>query len=94
MTTDFGLMDSADVAAATGMKLTSFRVALTRSKGRRLSGSAIPSDIPQPDRIIGRSPVWNRETIEEWLTVRDAVKRIGLRAYLAAQVAGEQSTTE
>lgn len=27
-------------------------------------------DIPEPDEIVGRSPVWKIETIERWEAVR------------------------
>lgn len=86
---DFGLMDSTDVAAAAGIKLVSFRVALTRSKERRAKDRAIPSDIPEPDRVIGRSPVWFRETIEDWLVVRNKIKDVGLRTYMKSQSEGD-----
>lgn len=63
-------VDSAEMAATSGMKIVSFRVALTRSRIRRAEDRSIPTDIPEPNFYVGRSPVWNRESLEAWIEAR------------------------
>jgi len=69
---DIPLVDSARMAEAAGIKLTSFRVALARSKKRREAGTALSTDIPEPDRFIGRSPVWGTAKRDQWVAARTA----------------------
>lgn len=68
-------VDSARMAKAAGMGLPSFRVALTRSKSRREAGNELPTDVPEPDIIIGRSPVWSVESLEKWLAARESSRQ-------------------
>lgn len=68
-------VDSARMAKAAGLGLPSFRVALTRSKSRREAGNPLPTDVPEPDIIIGRSPVWSVESLENWLRAREEARR-------------------
>lgn len=69
--------DSARMAEAAGMGLPSFRVSLTRAKTRRESGVIFPTDVPEPDIVFGRSPVWMVSTMESWIEAR---REGGLRA--------------
>lgn len=62
--------DSARMAEAAGMGLPSFRVSLTRARSRRESGVFFPTDVPEPDIVFGRSPVWKMSTLENWITAR------------------------
>lgn len=71
---DVAFADSSRMAAAAGLELTSFRVALTRSKKRRIEGRPLGTDIPEPDLFIGRSPVWGLEKMESWLEARAEVE--------------------
>lgn len=79
MSLQVAFVDSARMAESSGMTLPSFRVALTRSKARRDSGGGIPTDVPVPDMVIGRSPVWSEESLQKWLDARaearDQLKR-------------------
>ena len=68
-------VDSARMAKAAGLGLPSFRVALTRSKSRRENGSELPTDVPEPDIIIGRSPVWSVESLNRWIDARNAARQ-------------------
>ncbi len=52
------LLDTSDVAELVGVKVPTIRTYLHRG------------DMPKPDRVIGRSPVWRRETIDAWLAER------------------------
>ncbi len=67
---DVAFADSSRMAEAAGLELTSFRVALTRSKKRRTEGRSLDTDIPAPDLFIGRSPVWGLAKMEQWLKSR------------------------
>lgn len=67
---DVAFADSSRMAEEAGLELTSFRVALTRSKKRRMAGRSLDTDIPEPDLFIGRSPVWGTEKMEQWLAAR------------------------
>lgn len=64
--------DSARMAEAAGVRLPSFRVILTRAKTRRESGVVLPTDVPEPDIVIGNSPVWTVTTMESWIAARRA----------------------
>lgn len=43
---------------------------LVASRTKRAHGTDTPTDIPEPDIIIGRSPAWDQDTIDEWLAGR------------------------
>jgi hypothetical protein len=62
--------DSARMAEAAGMGLPSFRVSLTRARSRRESGVFFPTDVPEPDIVFGRSPVWKTATLDTWIAAR------------------------
>jgi len=36
----------------------------------RREGKPRPSDMPPPDKHFGRTPVWERATIDRWLELR------------------------
>lgn len=74
MTLDMAFVDSAQMAASSGMTLPSFRVALTRSRARRDNGVGIPTDVPEPDLVVGRSPVWSMESLDAWLIARETAR--------------------
>ena len=52
------LLTTDDVARLAGVKPSSIRRYRTRDS------------IPEPDRYVGRTPVWRRETVEQWLRDR------------------------
>ncbi len=51
-------MTSQDIAETLGVKLTTVHQYRTRG------------ELPDPDAHVGRSPVWRKATIEEWLEER------------------------
>lgn len=67
-------VDSEEMARASNMKIVSFRVALTRSRRRRAEDRSIPTDIPEPDFYVGRSPVWHRKSLDAWIVERGTAK--------------------
>lgn len=75
MVMEIDLVDSAQMAESSGMTLPSFRVALTRSRSRRVREASIPTDVPEPDFTIGRSPVWTTKSHDSWLAARAVARR-------------------
>lgn len=80
--TDTDFIDSADVAALMGITTQALRVKRTRTNKRleadRAEGrlnTRTSSDVPEPDLDKGRSPLWERSTIEAWLRERPAPGR-------------------
>lgn len=63
-------LDTAGVAELIGVKATSVRMYAKRSKLRRAEGKSTPGDLPAPDMMFGRTPVWKRSTIEAWREAR------------------------
>ncbi len=57
-TANSDLLDTEAVARVLGIRPES----VTRYKAR--------GDLPQPDMMFGRSPVWRAETIREWMVRR------------------------
>lgn len=70
MDPSIAFVDSSRMAEAAGLGLPSFRVALTRSKKRRIAETPLPTDIPEPDRYIGRSPIWSTDKMNSWVDAR------------------------
>lgn len=64
-------MTTGDVASASGLGVGSVRVMVARARARREEGRALPTDIPVPDVMVYRSPLWSRETIAAWLQRRE-----------------------
>lgn len=65
------VMTTGDVAAVSGLGVGSVRVMVARSRARREQGRALSTDIPAPDVMVYRSPLWSRETIAAWLQRRE-----------------------
>lgn len=65
------VMTTGDVAAVSGLGVGSVRVMVARARTRREEGRALPTDIPAPDVMVYRSPLWTRETIAAWLQRRE-----------------------
>jgi hypothetical protein len=63
-------LDTAAVADLIGVRPDSVRMYLKRAKSRRAEGKDTPADIPAPDQMFGRTPVWRRSTIEKWRNAR------------------------
>lgn len=64
------LWTSVEIAEAIGVKPMSARMFHQQAERRRREGTSRPSDMPPPDRVIGRTPVWNAETIKPWIANR------------------------
>ena len=65
------VMTTGDVADVSGLGVGSVRVMVARARARREEGRALPTDIPAPDVMVYRSPLWTRETIAAWLQRRE-----------------------
>lgn len=65
------LLDTAAVADLVNLPVTTIRIYLKRTRARIADGQLVrPHDFPVQDDTFGRSPVWNRSTIEAWLAAR------------------------
>lgn len=56
----------AEIAERIGVTVDSIRVYNQRAAKNRRDGKPKPGDLPPPDRIVGRSPVWKLRTIIQW----------------------------
>ena len=63
-------LDTLEVAKLVGVTYNTARFYLQQARANRRSGTSKPGDMPEPDRIFGRSPAWRRSTIEAWLASR------------------------
>lgn len=61
------LSDVARRAGVSDVTAQNYHHAATR---RRRDGASRPGDLPPPDEVISRSPVWLPETIDTWLANR------------------------
>ena len=48
---------------------------IAEEKAAGLAGEPRPSDIPDPELVVGRSPLWRRETIVRWNATRPSPGR-------------------
>ena len=67
------LLGFKDLADVTGMKTTVLSTNLHRARARRKEGIVFNTDLPEPDKYIGSSPVWTEDTILAWLRIRASV---------------------
>lgn len=66
------IMDLQDVARAVGWTPGSAQTIHARAVQRRREGTAKPTDLPEPLRVVaGRHPIWRRSDIEDWLARRN-----------------------
>lgn len=63
----FGFKELSEV---TGMTTCVLSTNLHRARTRREKGTPFNTDMPEPDKYIGSSPVWTEDTVRAWLTVR------------------------
>ncbi|AWN03710.1 excisionase [Gordonia phage Jace] len=63
-------LDLAGVARLVGVSEGSIRTYHTRATANRKAGTPKPGDLPEPDEIFGRSPVWKQTTIERFMRNR------------------------
>lgn len=60
----------ADIAHEINVGIDSMRTYHQRASRNRRANTSRPGDLPAPDETFGRSPVWNEETINEWIANR------------------------
>lgn len=63
-------LDTIEVAKMAGVTYNTARFYLQQARANRRAGAPKPGDMPEPDRVFGRSPAWRRSTIESWLAAR------------------------
>lgn len=59
-----------DIARVIGVGVDSMRVYHQRAARNRRDGKTRPGDLPAPSETFGRSPVWDADTITEWIATR------------------------
>jgi hypothetical protein len=65
-----GLMTLGQIAERLGVGQNSVRTYHARAGANRRDGVSTSGDLPAPDFIAGRSPLWKTETIEAWINLR------------------------
>jgi cobalamin biosynthesis protein CobD/CbiB len=60
----------ADIAAHLGVKLRSVHTYRLRGVEARKEGNPDPGGLPEPDNMVGRTPVWRPATIIAWAAAR------------------------
>lgn len=63
-------LDTVEVAKMIGVTYNTARFYLQQARANRRAGTPRPGDMPEPDRVFGRSPAWRRSTIQAWLDSR------------------------
>lgn len=69
------LLTISEIAPLAGLTEKSARTYHEQAARRRREGLTRPRDMPEPDRRIGRIPVWERATIDRWLAERAEASR-------------------
>lgn len=59
-----------EMSQVTGMTEGVLSTNLHRARARRKEGKEFNTDMPEPDKYIGSSPVWTEDTFLAWLTIR------------------------
>ena len=80
------LLDLKGVAEYLGITHGSAQTYHGRAKANRKNGTPKPSDLPEPDWVVGKSPVWWRSTIQR---MRDGQRPRTPAQEDLAEVAGE-----
>jgi len=70
---NLNVMTTEGVAEASGLTIGTIRVMVVRSRKRRAEGISLPTDLPEPDLMVFRSPLWRKSTITQWVKKRDSV---------------------
>jgi hypothetical protein len=63
-------LDYKGVAERTGISVGTLRSYLAVARANRANGTPTDSDMPEPDDMFGRTPVWKPRTIDRWLKRR------------------------
>lgn len=64
------LLDIAAVADLIGVAPRTVSSYNNRARRKRAAGKGRPGDFPAHDNTFGRTPVWKRSTIEQWIKDR------------------------
>lgn len=64
------LLTLADIAERLGIGVESVRTYHSKAIRNRREGLPRPGDLPPPDAVFGRSPVWRTSTVERWIRRR------------------------
>lgn len=64
------LLTRTEVAELLGIRPSAVTDHLVRSRKHRAEGDPHRGDMPEPDKIAGRSSLWRRSTIDAWLSSR------------------------
>lgn len=72
---NLNVMTTEGVAEASGLTIGTIRVMVVRSRKRRGEGISLPTDLPEPDLMVFRSPLWRKSTITQWVKKRDSVRQ-------------------
>lgn len=72
------LLGLADIATLLGLSPASVRTYHTDANRRRREGNPLDQDMPAPDLVIGRTPAWKRESIDQWKRERQAAAQRNL----------------
>lgn len=59
-----------EMSQVTGMTEGVLSTNLHRARARRKDGKEFNTDMTEPDKYIGSSPVWTEDTFLAWLTIR------------------------
>lgn len=65
-----GLLDYRAISERTGIAVTTLRQYRKLANRHRAQGDPRPGDLPEPDQVLGQTPVWEDATVEAWLAAR------------------------
>jgi hypothetical protein len=68
---DPNLLTLRDIARLADLAEGSVRAYHNQANRARREGKVQPTDMPEPDLIVSRSPTWRRDTIDAWLEARE-----------------------
>lgn len=60
-----------EIAALVGVSADTIRTYQKRAVANRKAGRPRPTDLPEPKRRVGQSPLWDGEAISEWIRGRE-----------------------
>ncbi|QTF82167.1 helix-turn-helix DNA binding domain protein [Arthrobacter phage Prairie] len=60
-----------EIAALVGVSADTIRTYQKRAVANRRAGAPRPTDLPEPRRRVGQSPLWDGDEISEWIKARE-----------------------